>query len=239
VAETSGTSRNGLRNRPLSERTFHPNRKFLPQRSSRDALVFLAAAGLLLAAALPIEPHDVGGLETSVFHSVNDLPDAFYWPVWVVMQLGNLLAVPALAIAALLWRRVRLAADFVLAGAGAWLAAKVVKQLVPRGRPGELLGHVVLHHAPAAGKGFVAGHAATAFALAAVAWPYLGRRARWLAVGLAAVVAFARIYVGAHLPLDVLGGAALGVAVGSLVHVLLGAPATSGPEGSTTVSLRK
>jgi glycosyltransferase 2 family protein len=38
------------------------------------------------------------------------------------------------------------------------------------------------------------------------------------------VVSLGRVYVGAHLPLDVLGGAALGVATGALVHVLLGAP---------------
>ncbi|MEA2485866.1 MAG: hypothetical protein QOD46_977 [Actinomycetota bacterium] len=230
MAETSGASGNRTRNRSLSRTAFHRDRRFLLPRSGRDAVLLLAALALLVVSALPIDPHHVGGLETSVFHSVNDLPAGLYWPVWVVMQLGNLLAVPALAIGALLWRRVRLAVDLVLAGAGAWLAAKVVKQIVPRGRPGELLGHVVLRHAPAAGNGFVAGHAATAFALATVAWPYLGRRARWAGVALAAIVAFGRVYVGAHLPLDVVGGAALGVAVGSIVHVLLGAPSTSDPE---------
>lgn len=182
---------------------------------------------LLALSALPIEARHVGGTETSVFHWINDLPGGLYWPVWVVMQLGNLLAVPVAAIAALIWRRVRLAVDLVLAGGGAWLGAKIVKQLVPRGRPGQLLGHVILHHAPAAGHGFVAGHAATAFALATVAMPYLGRRARWVAIGLAVIVCFGRVYVGAHLPLDVVGGAALGAGIGALVHVLLGAPGSS------------
>jgi undecaprenyl-diphosphatase len=32
------------------------------------------------------------------------------------------------------------------------------------------------------------------------------------------------VYVGAHLPLDVVGGAALGVAVGGAVHLLAGRP---------------
>jgi hypothetical protein len=54
--------------------------------------------------------------------------------------------------------------------------------------------------------------------------PYLGRRARWVAVAVAVVVCVSRLYVGAHLPLDVVGGAALGWAAGSLVHLLLGAP---------------
>jgi glycosyltransferase 2 family protein len=39
-----------------------------------------------------------------------------------------------------------------------------------------------------------------------------------------AAVFLTRMYVGAHLPLDMVGGAALGVAVGALVRLLLGVP---------------
>jgi undecaprenyl-diphosphatase len=46
-----------------------------------------------------------------------------------------------------------------------------------------------------------------------VAWPWLGRRGRVVVATLVAVVCLARVYVGAHLPLDVLGGASLGLAV--------------------------
>jgi membrane-associated phospholipid phosphatase len=38
-------------------------------------------------------------------------------------------------------------------------------------------------------------------------------------------VCLARLYVGAHLPLDVVGGAALGLAVAGLVRLVLGRPA--------------
>jgi membrane-associated phospholipid phosphatase len=41
---------------------------------------------------------------------------------------------------------------------------------------------------------------------------------------LAIVVCLVRVYVGAHLPLDVIGGAAFGLAIGSLVNVVLGRP---------------
>jgi undecaprenyl-diphosphatase len=140
------------------------------------------------------------------------------------MQAGNVIAAFVAAGVALLFRRVRLAVDLVLAGGGAWLLAKLVKQIVDRGRPPQLLQHVIIRGAPVAGHGYVSGHAATAVALATVAFPYLGKRMRVLVVAVAVIVAFARIYVGAHLPLDVVGGAAMGWAIGSLVHLLLGAP---------------
>jgi undecaprenyl-diphosphatase len=63
-----------------------------------------------------------------------------------------------------------------------------------------------------------------AVALATVSSPYLGRRARRVAWILAGCVCLARMYVGSHLPFDVVGGAALGWAAGSLVLFVLGAP---------------
>jgi membrane-associated phospholipid phosphatase len=37
-------------------------------------------------------------------------------------------------------------------------------------------------------------------------------------------MAFARVYTGAHLPLDVVSGAAIGVVVASCLHLLMGVP---------------
>ena len=73
------------------------------------------------------------------------------------------------------------------------------------------------------GLGFVSGHSAVAFALVTVATMWLDRPARIALWCLAAGVAVARIYVGAHLPLDVIGGAALGIACGAAVRLLIGA----------------
>ena len=47
---------------------------------------------------------------------------------------------------------------------------------------------------------------------------------RWIVVGAAGFVCLARMYVGAHLPLDVVGGAALGVAVGAIARLGFGRP---------------
>jgi undecaprenyl-diphosphatase len=45
-----------------------------------------------------------------------------------------------------------------------------------------------------------------------------------IAVALAAFVCLARVHVAAHLPLDIVGGAALGLAVAGLVRLILGHP---------------
>jgi len=87
------------------------------------------------------------------------------------MQLGNLLIVPVAVIIALIFRRFRLAAAVTLAGSLGWFLAKLVKQIVPRGRPAELLNNVVLRDAPAAGNGYISGHAAVVFAFVAVTSP--------------------------------------------------------------------
>lgn len=81
-----------------------------------------------------------------------------------------------------------------------------------------------IHGAAAGGLGFVSGHAAVVALLVIVTTPYLGRRGRVVAGLLAGAVCLARVYVGAHLPLDVVGGAALGVAVGAGMRLVFGRP---------------
>jgi glycosyltransferase 2 family protein len=140
------------------------------------------------------------------------------------MQLGVIGAVPLVAALALLTRRIRLAAYAALAGGTIYVVAKLVKQFVQRGRPQTLLEDVYTFDVPDRGLGYVSGHSTVAVALATVASPFLGRRARRVAWTLAALVCVARIYVGSHLPFDVLGGAALGWAAGALVLLAFGVP---------------
>ncbi|MGY1593598.1 phosphatase PAP2 family protein [Geodermatophilus sp. SYSU D00708] len=175
--------------------------------------------GLLVAqrGVLPV-------LERDVFRLVNDLPAAVFPVVWAVMQLGNVVAVPVLAGLAALTRRFRLARDLLVSGGLAYLAADLVKNLVQRERPGGFELEVNLPEGPVGGLGFVSGHSAVAAALATAVVPYVSRRGRRWAWALAWTVALARVYVGAHLPLDVVCGLALGWAIGSLVHWAFGVP---------------
>jgi membrane-associated phospholipid phosphatase len=199
------------------------------ERRPSDLIWLVAGAVVLLLCALPVHADRVDAVEADAFRLVNDLPSAPFPIVWVPMQLGNLLVVPAAILAALAFRRWRLAAGLALAGAGVYVLAKVVKRFVERGRPSDVLDEVVVRGAAPHGLGFVSGHIAVVTALALVAWPWLPRWGRWAAGAAVAAVFFTRMYVGAHLPLDMVGGAALGVAVGALVRLLLGVPAR-GPD---------
>jgi undecaprenyl-diphosphatase len=160
-----------------------------------------------------------------VFRAVNGVDVVPFVLVWPVMQLGNLLVVPACVLLAAVFRRWRLAAALLLAGAGTYYAAKVVKDIVVRGRPDDLLDDVVIRGTAALGRGFVSGHAAVVAALLATAWPWLGRRGRIGCLVLATAVCLARVHVAAHLPLDVVGGVGLGLLVAGAVRLVLGRPA--------------
>ena len=110
-------------------------------------------------------------------------------------------------------------------GLATYYLAKVVKGIVERGRPSSVLTDVHIRGAASSGRGYVSGHAAVVTLLVVLAWPYLGRRGRIAAVAAAVFVCLARVYVGAHLPLDVVGGAALGLAVAGAVNLAFGRPA--------------
>jgi undecaprenyl-diphosphatase len=209
-------------------------------RHPGDVVRLLLGIGILLLTAAGIEDRRLGVRETDFFRLINDLalPGWTYPGIWLVMQLGVIGAVPVVVGVALATRRLRLALDAALAAGGIYLVAKLVKEFVQRGRPQTLLDNVHILGEPARGLGYVSGHSAVAVALATVASPYLGRAGRRVAWGLAIAVCLARMYVGAHLPLDVLGGAALGWAAGALVHLVLGAPMPRPPIGRVRATLR-
>jgi undecaprenyl-diphosphatase len=98
-----------------------------------------------------------------------------------------------------------------LADLAADLLADVVKVAVDRVRP-----HVSHLVAVPHSASFPSGHSATSFACATVLGA-LVPRLRLPALVLAAAVAYSRLYVGVHYPLDVLAGALLGIATALLL----------------------
>ncbi len=171
----------------------------------------------LASAAHFARPGSVGVREERWFRRLNASVGAAEPAVWGVMQLGNGLA----SAAAPLYVRARgaswqNAARVGLAGFGGWQLAKAVKVAIPRERPARLLDDVALRDGDPGGRGFVSGHATVAMSIAVASAPLLAPVERAVVLVAAAVVAGARVHVGAHLPLDVLGGLALGTFWGSV-----------------------
>jgi membrane-associated phospholipid phosphatase len=176
-----------------------------------------------LVATAVLARAELSEAERRIFFAAHHLlPQSAYRLAWGPMQYGTFGAVPALAGVALVRGHRRLAAGVALAGTSAWVGAKGIKILVGRERPHRLLQDVQIRGKEEAGLGFPSGHAAVSAAVTAAAVPSLGPAARAGAVALASYVCWARMYVGTHLPLDVAGGASLGVAVGSLANLILG-----------------
>jgi glycosyltransferase 2 family protein len=178
-----------------------------------------AGAAALFVTALAVRHDRVSPGEARVFRAVNGLPDALHAPAWAIMQLGTIGAAPAVAGAAWLAGEPELAARLLASGAGTWALSKLVKQVVRRPRPAALLPGTHRRGREAAGLGYLSGHAGVAVALGAAALPHLGPSGRALAVTAIPVVGLTRVYVGAHLPLDIAGGAALGLVVEALVSL--------------------
>ena len=181
----------------------------------------MVIAALALLACWISASAGVPQFEVTTFGTLNNAPGWLYPAVWPVMQLGNVSVAIGLAIViGIVAGKPRIGFLVALAAVSAWILAKLVKQQVGRGRPGPEGLDVTLRGPMEDGFGFISGHATVAFAVAAVAAPHLRRPWNWVALGAAVIVGLARIYVGVHLPLDVVGGAACGLLIGEGVRVV-------------------
>jgi membrane-associated phospholipid phosphatase len=195
------------------------------ERHPRDAWIVIGC--LALTAALSVfRLENISTGERDVSHAINHLPNALNPALEVVMMAGTLFAVPVAAVIALAFRRVRLSAILFASGLLAYGLAKIAKQMIRAGRPLDVFssGEVIVRGAAQLGLGYPSGHSAVSAGLAFAVLPYLPPRLRWWVLSIPLMVGFARVYVGAHLPLDVVGGWAIGTACAFAVHLVVGRP---------------
>jgi undecaprenyl-diphosphatase len=184
----------------------------------RDAALFVVGAVLFEGSRMLVTRGKIDPEEERIFRAANE---AIRVPVRGVMQMGTFGTVPVAAGVAFVAGRRELAAALALGGTAAWLLAKQAKPLGGRARPAVLLDGVRTREGIEGDLGWVSGHTAVATTIAATTWVGGPRWLRPVLVAGAATTAYGRMYVGAHLPLDLVGGAGLGMMVTALVRRLL------------------
>ncbi len=138
--------------------------------------------------------------------------------MWLTTQLGSMGLAALLAMGAFAVGDPRFAIDLTLGTLTLWLVVEVAKALTDRARPFNLLRETRVIGWRAPGLSFPSGHTAQTFFVVALSISHFGLLLGVGAVlyGIAALVAFTRVYVGAHYPRDVIAGAILGTVWGIL-----------------------
>lgn len=181
----------------------------------KRAVTFIAGGTALICSGLAaLRPYSEA--EEDAFHAINRMSSEPQLLVKSLMQFGTFGTVPVIAGIALARKDRDLALRIALAGTAAWLGAKALKRVIERGRPEALHDVEEMRGNHGGDYGWVSGHAAVAVTLAMTARPLMPKRAGLLLYPLAAIVGLGRIYVGAHEPLDVVGGAGFGLMLGSV-----------------------
>jgi len=172
---------------------------------------------LFLASRAEARRTKLPAYEVALFRRLNGASDRIRVPVRTVMQAGTFGTVPAVSVLAWLFGRKRLAASLAVGGTVAWVGAKLAKPFGGRQRPQAILPDVTIREPIQGDLGWVSGHTAVATTIAFIASEELPRSLGPVLAGVVGTVGFGRMYVGAHLPHDVVGGAGLGMMISAAI----------------------
>ena len=167
------------------------------------------------------------GWDESLFRVLNQVPAAaaaVLTPVSRLFLPAGITVVVVLAVVYVVARNrgvLPVAAGAAAAGL-AWALAHVAKAVADRPRPYEVMAGAVLRQQPAHGTSFPSSHTAVTVAVVIALVPFLARPLAAAGIGYAVLVGWSRVYLGVHYPLDVLGGAGIGLAAGGVILLALG-----------------
>jgi glycosyltransferase 2 family protein len=188
--------------------------------------VFVLIIGLLVFTLSTLQVLDEGlfdSVERPIFEFFNSLPsylDKFFIAVTQFGGMGSMLVWVGLA-----WYLInkRAAISVFFTGTIGWFLARIAKNIIQRGRPSafdELVN--LVGSEPLSGFGYPSGHSTFVATCATVLYFQLSKKYRKYLLLIVFLVGISRMYLGAHFPLDVVGGWALGAVVGSASSLLIG-----------------
>ena len=197
----------------------------LPRPATSWALAAASVVVVVVTYWLALQP-GADEAQTPFVTWVNDPPQ----PFGAVLALTNSLLRPvpltvvAIALVGWIMATARASARWevlratVLAYALAELVTQVLKRLADQPRPTASIPGLDVHGYPKdpLGNAYPSAHTSVTVGLVAASWPWLTRPQRAVGVAVAVLVALNRLYIGAHWPVDVVGGAAIGLLSGSV-----------------------
>lgn len=198
----------------------------LVNRERDPRYIFVLFGGVFIFIISCLQAFSAGlfdSIERPIFEFFNNLPDALYGFMYAVTQFGGLSSL--ILWIGLAWYLIsrRAALNVAATGVVGWFMARVVKTLVQRGRPGDVLENINLFQGETlGGYGFPSGHATFSAACATVLYFQIAPKYRKYLVLLVVLVGISRMYIGAHFPLDIIGGWALGALIGALSALIFG-----------------
>jgi membrane-associated phospholipid phosphatase len=183
------------------------------------AVLFGVSALVLKAGAL--------GWDESLFRLLNDVPAALASVLTPLSHLFRPVGIAVVIVLAAVYvvarnRSIMPVAAGAVAAAAAWALANLAKAIADRPRPYQAIAGAVLRQPPAHGTSFPSSHTAITVAVVLALLPFLPRAMAGVAIAYAVLVGWSRVYLGVHYPLDILGGAGIGLAVGGAILLALG-----------------
>lgn len=162
----------------------------------------------------------VSGFEKSVFEGIFELSDSLepiFMGVTLVGMFGLLFLNIGYAWRAKEWFR---AIWVIPAALGGYAMTAILKSIIERPRPEQLLGIIPREKSDViAHDGFPSGHVTIAATLTILLMYQLPRKWRPVLWVVPIFIGFGRIYFGEHMPLDIVGGIAMGMVVATILEL--------------------
>ena len=181
-------------------------------RAKRNKLVFYSIVILLFLAAYS-HYQQMASWEVVLFKYIYNLPSYLGDIMSITTLLGSVWMVVIVCIFSLAFQKLRLAANVIFVSIVTFGLTEIIKGIVARPRPFELLQDVSLRTDYIGSMGFPSGHTAVATVVALTISPYIPKKLYWLVPSVIVLVGISRLYLGVHAPLDILGGFVLGFIV--------------------------
>lgn len=200
------------------------DQKQAPTKRNTTGLLIAFGIGfiLLVLSMIAASGDTITGWQASVFHAINNETDSLKTAALVITEgLGAAYPIIVCILAALAFKKYRLAWRFFFTVGGAIVAGFAVKYIVNEPRPVAMLHSSNLHvRAIETGPGFPSGHMLAATSLALTLWFILPAKWRWVSALWILLVAWSRIYLGVHTVPDIVSGFAIGLMAVCFVRLL-------------------